>query len=90
MALIQDRTDAASREREAAMPSPQRAARRGIIAGRYMGLSESQSAMMVMVAAGAAMASATKDGAADVQWLQAIHAEASRIYIGARPASGSL
>lgn len=85
MAVIQDKADAAQRERDTAMPNPQRAARRGIIAGRYMGLSEHQAALMVMVAVRAAVTSVLMDGGQDVTWLEAIHAEASRAYDRSAP-----
>lgn len=86
MGLIRDRADAAAREQAIAMPSPERAARRGIIAGRYMGLSEHQAAVMVMSAASAAEASAREDGCTDTTWLTAIHEEALRVYLRTRPA----
>lgn len=85
MALISDKADAADRERRAAMPDPVRTARRGIVAGRYMGLTERHAAMMVMACASAAEASAKQDGAFDVTWLTQIHAEAERIYLQTLP-----
>lgn len=85
MGLIADQVGAAARERAAAMPDPVRAARRGVIAGRYMGLSERHAAMMVMSAASAAEASARQDGVSDTTWLQGIHAEAERIYLRTLP-----
>lgn len=86
MAGVKDRADAQARERALVMPSPVTTARRGITVGRYLGLSEHQAALMVMVACGAAVASANMDGAPDVSWLEAIHAEASRVYDRMRPA----
>ena len=86
MALIKDAADAAERERAAAMPNPVTAARRGITVGRYMQLSERRAAMMVMAASSAAAASAREDGCEDTTWLEAIHAEALRVYLRTRPA----
>jgi hypothetical protein len=80
MGLIRDRADAAERERALVMPSPVRTARRGILVGRAMGLSKRHAALMVMAAAGAAMASAQVDPGQDVSWLQAISDEAGRVY----------
>lgn len=85
MALIKDSADAAARERAAAMPSPFTAARRGITVGRYLGLSEREAAMMVMVACSAAITSARHDGCEDVTWLLAIHTEAGRVYARTAP-----
>lgn len=81
MALIKDAAHAAETERRAAMPSPEHTARRGIVAGRYMGLSERQAALMVMAASTAAAVSAEEDGCTNTSWLHYIHAEAQRIYL---------
>lgn len=85
MGLIKDRADAAAREKAAAMPPPASTARRGITACRYMGLTEHQAALAVMVAVRAAVTSVLMDGCEDVTWLEAIHAEASRIYDRSTP-----
>lgn len=85
MGLIKDVGNAAERERAVAMPSPVTTARRGIIVGRSMGLDKHQAALMVMVAARAATASVIMDGCDDTRWLDAIHAEASRIYDRSAP-----
>lgn len=86
MVGIASAADAAQIERSIAMPAPERAARRGVLVGQYMGLSKHQAAMMVMTAASAAEASAIQDGCSDVTWLKAIHREASLIYAKSRPA----
>ena len=87
MALIKNAGDAARRQRAAAMPDPVTAARRGITAGRYMGLSERHAAGMVMAAAAAAINSAERAGCADYAWLDAIHAEALRVWRCTQPAT---
>ena len=87
MALIKNASDAARRERAAAMPSPVMAARRGIIAGRYMGLSERHAAGMVMTAVAAAIDSAERAGCEDTAWLYDIHAEAHRVWRRTQPAT---
>lgn len=81
MAVLKDAADAASREREAAMPNPVTTARRGISVGRYLGLSERNAALMVMTASSAAAVSANIDGDCDTTWLVKIHAEAERVYV---------
>jgi hypothetical protein len=83
---IKDAAGAAATEQAAAMPSPQTAARRGIIVGRYMGLGQHQAALMVMVACGAATSSAAMDGVEDTSWLESVHDEAMRVYERTRPA----
>jgi hypothetical protein len=80
MGLITSREDAAERERSLVMPNPVRTARRGILVGRAMGMSRRHAALMVMAAAGGAMASASVDPRQDVSWLQAISDEAARVY----------
>ena len=81
MPLIKDSADAAQRERAAAMPSPVTTARRGITVGRYMQLSEQDAARMVIAASSAAAFSARENGCDDTTWLEAINAEATRVYM---------